>query len=243
MIKKLAQYGFILLLVGYLVAAYIVTKKRAALEPCNGIVVRVLDSDKRLFVSQASIESRVKKQYDLNGGFSLAGVDAEEIEQLVLKDQLIAHASCYTTCKNYIYIDVKQRNPVLRIMDNGSGYYIDDKGAYMPISSQYAIPLLVASGNFSREYAQESLYPIAMAICSNPFWSAQIEQIAVLANKEIVLVPRVGNHQILFGTADRYEQKLEKLKLLYDKVLVKKGWNTYSTINLKFKNQVVCTRH
>ncbi len=240
--KKLAQYGTILLLFGYLVIAYIVTAKRATQEPCNGIVVQVLDSDKRSFVLQEGIESRVKKQYDLNGGFPLKGVDTEEIEMFVLKDQLIARAACYTTSNNYIYIDVRQRNPILRIMDSKGGYYIDDKGAYMPTSTQYAIPLLVASGSFSKEYAQESLYPIALKICNDPFWSAQIEQIAVLANKEIVLVPRVGNHQILFGTADRYDKKFEKLKLIYDKVITEKGWNTYSTINLKFKNQVVCTR-
>jgi len=45
---------------------------------------------------------------------------------------------------------------------------------------------------------------------------------------------------ILFGPMDEIEEKFKKLKLFYKEVLPKKGWNTYSSINLKYKNQIVC---
>jgi cell division protein FtsQ len=35
--------------------------------------------------------------------------------------------------------------------------------------------------------------------------------------------------------------KLENLKLFYQKALPKVGWERYSSINLKYKNQIVCT--
>lgn len=240
--RRIVQYILALLLVGYLFAAYLFAQKKASTEVCNGIVVRVLDSDKRSFTSQANIERRLKREYDLKGGYLLSSIETEEIEQLVLKDRLIANASCYTTNNNYIYVDVRQRTPVLRVVDSKGGYYIDSQGEYMPTSPHYAIPLLVASGNITVEYAQQQLYPLALAIGNDRLWQAQIEQIAVLPNKDIVLVPRVGSHKIILGTADNYEAKLKKLKVLYEKVIAQKGWNTYTTINLKYKDQVVCTK-
>ena len=56
------------------------------------------------------------------------------------------------------------------------------------------------------------------------------------------LVPKVGNHKIVFGGIDNLESKFEKLMIFYKKGLSKTGWNEYSEINLKFKNQVVCTK-
>ena len=42
---------------------------------------------------------------------------------------------------------------------------------------------------------------------------------------------------------EAYEEKFEKLKMFYTEGLNKTdGWNKYSTINIKYKNQVVCTK-
>jgi cell division protein FtsQ len=53
----------------------------------------------------------------------------------------------------------------------------------------------------------------------------------------------VGNHRILLGQIEYYRENLEKLKLFYEKGLNQMGWNQYSIINLKYKNQVVCTKN
>ena len=77
---------------------------------------------------------------------------------------------------------------------------------------------------------------------ADEFWKAQIIQVKVLENGELELIPRVGNHTILLGTTDELELKFKKLKIFYEKGLSKTGWNEYSQINLKFDNQVVCTK-
>jgi cell division protein FtsQ len=61
--------------------------------------------------------------------------------------------------------------------------------------------------------------------------------------KEFELYPAVGNQKILFGKATDIAEKFEKLKIFYNEGLNKTdNWNKYSTINLKYKNQVVCTK-
>jgi len=59
---------------------------------------------------------------------------------------------------------------------------------------------------------------------------------------EFELIPRVGAHLILFGSIDNYERKFRNLKIFYEQGLNNIGWNKYEKINLKFDNQIVCTK-
>ena len=90
-------------------------------------------------------------------------------------------------------------------------------------------------------------------IRGDSFWNAQIVQIDVSTpargagqvhwqEPEVEIVPRVGRHVVLLGTLDEVEQKLDRLMLFYRRVLDYEGWETYRTVNLKYRNQVVCTK-
>jgi cell division protein FtsQ len=59
---------------------------------------------------------------------------------------------------------------------------------------------------------------------------------------EYELIPRVGAHQIILGTLDDFETKLENLQLLYQQGFKQHGWNQYEKINLKYSNQIICTK-
>ena len=88
----------------------------------------------------------------------------------------------------------------------------------------------------------KGLFQMAKFIEQNPFWKAQISQIYIGENGDFELAPRVGGHNIIFGSSAALEEKFEKLMTFYKKGLSRTGWNEYSVINLKFKNQVVCTK-
>ena len=56
------------------------------------------------------------------------------------------------------------------------------------------------------------------------------------------LVPRTGSHTVIFGSPDDAEEKLAKLLTFYRRGLRNIGWEEYRTINVKYKEQVVCTK-
>ena len=106
------------------------------------------------------------------------------------------------------------------------------------------------SFDFSKTVEQDSvmkytkldeIYQVAKYLHEHKFWDSQIEQVFV--NKDFELVPRVGNQVIILGNTNDLEEKFNKLYVFYQEALPKVGWNTYSIINLKFKNQVVCTKN
>jgi cell division protein FtsQ len=81
-----------------------------------------------------------------------------------------------------------------------------------------------------------------MMISKDSFLESFIDQIYVNEKKELELVPKIGTHEIIFGTAENAAEKLENLKTFYQKVMNKLDWNTYKTINLKYTNQVICLK-
>lgn len=78
------------------------------------------------------------------------------------------------------------------------------------------------------------------------FWRAEIVQIEASTMKsgelEIELVPRAGSHTILFGSLDDVDDKLNRLMSFYENGLRNIGWESYRTISVKYKGQVVCTK-
>lgn len=92
---------------------------------------------------------------------------------------------------------------------------------------------------------------------TNELWRNQIEQINVLPDRGIELVPRVGNHIIYIGNLpetnliDKREQaisdfvnkKMNRLEKFYKYGLSQAGWNKYSYINIEFDNQIICKKH
>ncbi len=60
---------------------------------------------------------------------------------------------------------------------------------------------------------------------------------------QLELIPRAGDHTIVLGELDGTErQRLENLKLFYNRTLWHEGWEAYTTVNIKYRNQIVCTK-
>ena len=133
----------------------------------------------------------------------------------------------------------------------------------MSLSRKYSSHVLVANGhiiehfeinksnvsvcenkeeNPKKNYVVCDLFVLSKFIYDDEFWRSQIEQIYVNEANEFELIPRVGAHLILFGSIDNYERKFRNLKIFYEQGLNNIGWNKYEKINLKFDNQIVCTK-
>jgi cell division protein FtsQ len=193
-----------------------------------------------------------------------ASVNLMQVEEIVKQHPAVESADVYSQADGKISIDIVQRMPVVRVIDAlGESYYIDQLGCFMPLMPNYTARVPVATGSiFDSNYrlktsvsgilANDSvaavsviddLFLIIKEIRKDTFLLAQTEQLFVLPNKEIELIPRFGPQTILIGDATHIEDKLSRLNLFFKKGLPMVGWNAYSTVNLKFKNQLICTKN
>lgn len=235
----------VLLLAIYLAVAGLLWRTGNPPKAYRDVQVVVCDSDVAQFVDVADIELMLKDQFNPISK-SESEYSTYQLQQLLLSNSLIQKAYCYYTPDSMMRVDIYQRHPILRIKGESSitDAYVDTDGKLMKYKyCRKAVDVPLATGYVDSLKAQGDLYELAKFLHQNPFWNDAITQIYVEKNGDIRLIPRVGSHTILLGTSENLSGKFENLKKFYQKVLNKHGWNTYSTINLKFANQVVAEKN
>ena len=243
MLKKILIISVAALLLAYLLFSVFYVNPNAKKDlPCKEIRINIVDTLERHYMNDADIINSITKAGLSPVGKDMATVNTAAIEKKLEENRLIKRAECYKTIDGTLRIKIYQRIPVLRIFSAKGSYYVDNEGEKMPVPENFAAYVPVASGFIEDEFAKKQLYDFALFLQQDKFWNSQIKQIYVSSNGDIELTPAVGNHQIIIGKIENYKENLEKLRLFYEKGLSKVGWNKYSVINLKYKNQVVCTK-
>lgn len=228
---------------------------------CSKVNVSILDSAGNRFVKETDVKQFIHDQQSQIMGSPIIEINTDELEKLILDNPNIKTSEVYVNVKGELCIDIDQRNPIVRVFaKNGFNFYIDKDGYIMPLSDKYASHVVIANGNIiarpdlSRKMnvmdvvtGKENsslidLYNIAKYIYTDDFWVNQIEQIYVNVNNDFEIIPRVGAHQIILGSAKHYDKKLRYLKAFYEQALNNIGWNEYEKINLKYENQIVCSK-
>ncbi|MFI3286502.1 MAG: hypothetical protein R3Y08_07600 [Rikenellaceae bacterium] len=79
---------------------------------------------------------------------------------------------------------------------------------------------------------------------NDKFWSSEIVQIVATATTngdlQLELIPRSGDHTIIFGEVIDVEERLNNVRTLYKEVLPNVGWHEFKSINVEYQNQIVC---
>lgn len=242
--KKVLYIIFATLLVAYIIVTvfFFAEDGRQATPTCKEVEVVITDSLEKHFLKGKDIVSYLKRSnlYPLNKKGS--EINTYDIENALLKNEIIETAEVVQAISGKIKIVISQKMPILRVFTSGGSYYVDKMGKTMPSALEQAIYVPIASGNIEKSFAVSDLYEFALFLQRDNFWNSQIEQIYVRSADDIEIVPRVGGHRILLGSLEDYEKKLKHLRLFYEQVIPKTGWEKYRVINLKYRNQIVCTK-
>ncbi len=237
-LRQMVLQGLVLAYFPVILAFVSSSKER---EVCADVVVMVTDSLNTQFVSGNEIRYAVINRFENLLGRSFKEVDFDEIETFLEKHPAVKSCEAYNTIGGHLKIEITQHLPLLRVFNGNTSYYIDEAGDQMPLFESFTARVLVASGHIPQ--STDSLLMLARHLHNDPFWRAQMEQVYVKRNGDFVLVPRVGDHLILFGPPERTAEKLRNLKALYKSGLTPHEWNEYQIINLKYKGQVLCSKN
>ena len=209
---------------------------------CREVNIHIEDGSVKGFLDQEEIKTLLQRARCYPVGDQMSNVDVRVIEEQLQKNPFVKNAQCYKTQTGHVNITVDQRLPVIRVKaDNGDDYYVDEHGNSMP-NTHFASNLVVATGAIHQKYAQKVLKDIGCYLLNTPLWCNQVEQLNVLADGSIEMVPRVGDHIVYLGSPSNLERKLTRLEKFYKYGLSKVGWNKYSYINVEFDNQIICKK-
>ncbi len=245
------SFAWLICLAGLVVLMSFISIKKQEIK-CTKVEIIIPGADN--FIEREEIELILTQDHGQLIGRNLNQINIHEIEQSLKSNPYIAFAKIYADMDGVIRVDVKQRQPILRILNaGGQDFYIDTDGLKMPMSPNFTAKVLVATGNILEGFGGKvdtlftplaiDLYKTALHFKKDTLWDAQIEQIFVNQKNDIELIPRVGNQRIILGNAERLETKMTNLLAFYKQAMPKVGWNAYKTINLKYINQIVCEKN
>ncbi|MDD2576028.1 MAG: hypothetical protein PHG98_00490 [Bacteroidales bacterium] len=190
-------------------------------------------------------------------------IDQKKIESFLMQNPYIEQAQVYQTLKGVLNIEIKQREPIVRIYTlRNKEYYIDKLGKVILIDDNQLTDVVVASGNVDVNNSNldknldtidienkkgfdktlSNIYYIAQKLASDSILNYQIDQIYVPAKGNYELIPKIGNYIIRIGENKDLEEELIKLRYLYKEAFSRNGWDNYSFVDLRFRHQVVCTK-
>lgn len=218
----------------------------------DDIEVKIENTYENFFIDEDDVMSLIiEHKGDTMLGDAMGRVNLKEIEARIEKHSFIKDAQVFRDLTGHLVVKAIQNKPIARIVaGNGKNAYLGEDGDILPTSTKYTARVVVLSGNYmnqlterrnvsENEYDQQ-LFDLINFINEDKFWSMQIAQVDVNSKGKIVMIPQVGGQRLEFGRADDIEHKFKRLEIFFKEIMPTKGWNTYSRVNVEYKDQIIC---
>ncbi|MBZ0206745.1 MAG: hypothetical protein K8H89_10510 [Flavobacteriales bacterium] len=213
------------------------------------------------------ISTEALKQEVLNGAGPVIGTPVNKVDETAIEQRLraipcVAEADVYHTMDGVLHVRARQREPIVRVVNaNGSGFYIDKEGWTMPLNRNYTARVLVVTGQLAEPFAtcdpvnvaeendsltlqthSRAIHAMARTLMADPLWNAMFTQAVMDPDGNITLIPSVGMMRVRVGDGTQLAQRLAKLRMFFSEGIPQTDWRRYSTIDLRFDDQVVCIK-
>ena len=212
--------------------------------------VKIYIPGNQYFIDKQQVEGILRFSSNTLVGRKLDNIDIHDLERKLKANPFVQGAKVYMDMDGIVWIEVDQRQPIMRIMNQfDQDFYVDEHGLKLPLSDNFTANVLAANGYIDERFSgkvdtlktplAKDIFKTISFIRKDSLWDAQIAQVYVNERHEIELIPRVGNQRILLGNADSLETKFHNLMVFYKQALPQVGWDAYKTINIKYSNQII----
>ena len=238
--KKLSKYLLFFVMVVALAFLFSFSSKKNENRKVTESIVEFKDGDNN-FLTHAMVNKLLIQNRDSIKNQAKSVINLYSLENKVSQNPYVEKASVFLTIDGQLKTVIKQRSPIARIVYKGNSYYVDKEGVKVPLSKNYSSRVLLVSGVKNDEGINEVL-PLVHTILKDKFLQKEIVGIQKKRTNEYQFSVRSGNYKIDFGQLTKMDVKFKKLKAFYNKTFEDKTIRNYKTINVKYHNQVVCTK-
>ena len=192
-----------------------------------------------LFITKDSIKSAVIEIITTKN-IRKSSVHLKALEFELNKIELVRKSDVFIDVNGTMVIDIEQRKPIARFIDNKS--YLDEDGLVMPKSKYYSARVPVIKGYTNSQDQLDLIYKLSNYIKDDKFLSQSATEILIDSNSNFSIKLRDYRFKILIGQLNNLDLKIKNFKAFYINASANQILNKYSVINLQFDNQVVCVK-
>lgn len=214
--------------------------------------VKIDFEDDNYFVDEADIiRTLTMNDADQIVGKKYRDIDLKNLELRLESIKFVEDAQISADHKGTLMVEIKQSKPIARIVNQNAPHaYIGSNATALSTSDKFTSRVLIIDGPFASKLMKEnylltdsvgsSYFALIQFIDQNEYWKKMISQITLLQNGDVVMQPQIGDYTILFGKPEDLEIKFKKIDMFFRDILPTKGWDAYKSVNVAFKNQIVC---
>ena len=233
-----------------MLASFVGSRQRNRI--CRQVEVLIAGQYGNYFIDQADVITLLSQ----NGAAPLIGkpqkkISLRDLEKRLKTNRFVKTCQVSQNLDGNLVVTVEQCRPIARLLSrSGADQYLSETGTLLPMSDNYtarALPvdirnrkLLDHPDSLARLHDGVSYLDVLRFIDGSKFWKAQIAQVRIEEDGDIVLTPQIGIQTLEFGLPEDFEAKFAKLDLFYRKIIPEKGWNRYQRVNVAYENQIIC---
>jgi cell division protein FtsQ len=212
------------------------------------VVVRDFVIDGASIISERELILRL----NVFRGRNLQDLDTRELKKRIMAVPYLRNAEIGKELNGVVRIQVFERKPVAVTVFNGQGMAIDYDGFLLPERKDFAerFPRLLKISGISRLHIAENglrqLYRNDLELMRNFLDALSQTDYASLLIGELYLA---GNNmawcrtaqspaRFIVGNDGNYKEKLKKFEIFWQKVVSKKGFDAYETVDLRFRERI-----
>lgn len=240
--KKINWHNIrVLLMLGVVVFLYSFTSKRNESRRLKDIHIEFSDSDKN-FLTYDMVNKLLIQNFDTVTSIRKDKLDLNKLEKRLNKHPMIENAEVFSTIDGRLKTVVTQKTPIGRVYQGSDSYYIDYKGNKMPLSENFTSRVPLVTGEVDKA-DPEKLNDLLRYIHDDDFLVKNIIGIEIKPSGTLRMLNRNYNYEIDFGELINVERKFNNYKAFFQNGVKDTLIEKYKTINLKFTQQVVCTKN
>lgn len=248
---KIAIYLGLFIVTGVLLMSAIRIRKTGQVQDMKIKIDRLPDGEQ--MISESMIKRSLRNQYHFNPeGVGIGSVDLHNMEKFLEEISSVQSAKVFIDGKSRLVISIKQRIPVVRIIDQtGAQYYLDAEANRISISPLHTVRVPVFTGKIPPYVSSplkqhdpmfQRIQFMANYIRDDTFMKSLIEQVHIDEKGEFIAVPKFGKPLIHFGKLENMDELVLKLKTFFKKGLPQYGWDKYQSVYLQYRNQIVARK-
>jgi cell division protein FtsQ len=168
-------------------------------------------------------------------------LNLDKLENFINKHPMIEKSEVFVTVDGILKVMVKQKTPIGRVFDDFGSFYIDYEGNKMPLSEINTARVPIISGKMTNKNKKQ-LSKILKTIYDDDFLKKNIIGVQILSGDDLMMTNRNFDYQIEFGKMVNENKKFKNYKAFFQKAVLDSTLYKYKRINLRFTQQVVCTK-
>jgi cell division protein FtsQ len=193
------------------------------------------------FVEQKTVNKLLIENNNDVRTIAKSDLNLNKLENSINKHPMVEKSEVFVSVDGVLKAVVKQKTPIARVFDDFGSFYIDYEGNKMPLSDINTARVPIISGEIT-DKNKKKLSEILKMIYDDEFLKKNIIGVQVLTGDDLMMTNRNFDYQIEFGKMINEKKKFKNYKAFFQKAILDSTLYKYKRINLRFTQQVVCTK-